>query len=130
MNKFAWGIVTVLIIAVVVILFLTRKATSTVKPDLTKLTTGAYQTVIYSNSGFSPSSITINVGESVVFKNESNVGMWVASAPHPAHTAYQEFDAQKGIAKGEDYVFTFTKAGVWKYHNHLIPSDTGTVIVK
>lgn len=85
--------------------------------------------VIYEANGFSPSSITVAVGETVTFKNESAVDVWPASAPHPTHTDYPEFDAKKPIKPGESYAFTFTRAGTWKYHSHLNPTHFGSVVV-
>lgn len=94
-------------------------------------TTPAEQmTVTYSDSGFSPASLTVKAGDTVTFKNESLKDMRVASAPHPTHTNYPEFDAKVGSPKGEEYMFTFIKAGTWKYHNHLNPSSIGTIIVE
>lgn len=85
--------------------------------------------VLYTSDGFSPSSSPIKKGETVVFKNESNQQMWVASASHPVHTLYPEFD-QRGIAeKGGSYSFMFDKTGTWKYHDHMNPSRNGTIVV-
>lgn len=86
-------------------------------------------TVFYTDKGFSPSSLEIKAGETVQFVNNSSGGMWVASAPHPEHTAYPEFDAKKNIPAGEIYEFTFTKNGEWKYHNHTKTEAYGTIIV-
>lgn len=85
--------------------------------------------VAYGANGFSPSSITVAVGETVVFMNENSVDMWPASAPHPTHTDYPEFDAKKPVAPGNSYSFTFTRVGTWKYHNHLNPTHFGSVVV-
>ena len=87
-------------------------------------------TITYTDGGFSPKTIEIKVGETVKFANESSRSMWVASAPHPTHTNYPEFDQKTAVDKGTSYEFTFTKAGTWKYHNHKSTSDSGTVVVK
>lgn len=84
----------------------------------------------YTDDGFNPSLVEIKVGETVQFVNQSSGGMWVASGPHPAHTAYPEFDAKKNITSGETYEFTFTKIGEWKYHNHTKAGMYGAIIVK
>src|SRR3989344_2395368 len=63
---------------------------------------------------------------------------WPASASHPSHTVYpttggcigSTFDACKGLAQGESFDFTFNEAGEWKYHDHLNPGRTGTIIVE
>lgn len=88
------------------------------------------QIVTYRESGFSPATLRVKVGTTVVFKNEESEPMWVASNPHPIHTDYPGFDAKRGYAQGESYSFTFTKPGSWKYHNHLGPSEGGTIIVE
>lgn len=86
--------------------------------------------VNYTDKGFSPASLEIKAGETVQFVNNSNGGMWVASGPHPAHTAYPEFDPKRNILSGEIYEFTFTKIGEWKYHNHTKSGMYGAIIVK
>ncbi len=87
-------------------------------------------TVTYTNTGFSPATITIKAGETVQFVNNSSSQMWVASDPHPSHTGLTGFDAKKGYKQGETYSFTFTKAGTFGYHNHLSDSNDGTIIVQ
>lgn len=85
--------------------------------------------VRYDGTRFSPSPITIKVGSTITFMNESGRDMWPASAPHPTHTDYPGFDAAKPIKPGQSYSFIFTKAGIWKYHNHLDPTKFGSVTV-
>lgn len=94
--------------------------------------------VTYANSGFSPSILTIKKGETVIFKNQSSNSMWTASAVHPTHREYpttggclgSTFDACSGIQPGNSWSFRFNISGTWKYHNHLSPSDTGTIVVE
>ena len=96
--------------------------------------------VIYTNSGFSPFSTTIQQGQTVTWVNESSRSVWVASAFHPSHTVYPEksaddclgsaFDTCRRVSVGESWSFTFDSAGSWKYHNHLSPSATGVVVVE
>ena len=84
----------------------------------------------YTDSGFSSQSVTIKAGDTVTFTNNSSGGMWVASAPHPVHTDYPEFDAKKTYNQGETYSFIFEKAGTWKFHNHLDPTKFGSITVE
>lgn len=88
------------------------------------------KTVKYTANGFEPSSITISIGETVTFINETEKSMWVASDPHPTHTDLSVFDEKTGIEKGKSYPFTFEKKGTWGYHNHLSARDKGTIIVE
>jgi len=94
--------------------------------------------VTYTDNGYSPSTLKVKNGETVIFKNQSSRAMWTASAVHPTHRNYpttggclgSTFDACSGIQPGGSWSFKFDIAGTWKYHNHLSPSDTGTIVVE
>lgn len=81
-------------------------------------------------NGFSPATITINKGDYIQFANVDSQPHWPASNPHPVHTDLPGFDAKQGVAPGAYYRYQFTKVGSWGYHDHLHPSNGGTVIVK
>ena len=99
--------------------------------------------VEYTDTGFSPASVTVPLGAYVVFVNQSSKDMWVASAMHPAHTVYSgtplsqhcpdttgtAFDECSGDAPGTSYSFKFNKAGEWKYHDHIDATKFGKIIV-
>jgi plastocyanin len=78
---------------------------------------------------FSPATLTVKKGAKVTWTNEGDRPVWPASAPHPVHTDYPGFDAKTDLRKGESWSFTFDKVGSWNYHNHLLPSTTGTIVV-
>lgn len=100
--------------------------------------------VIYTDSGYSPSELKIKIGDTVTFKNESSSSMWTASAMHPSHIVYSgtslqehcpdtqntSFDTCKGIQPKDSWQFTFDKIGKWGYHNHLMPSHFGKIVVE
>ncbi len=86
--------------------------------------------VRYTDSGFVPATLRVPVNTTVIFRNDSNRGMWVASTPHPAHTDYQGFDALTTFANGQQYSFKFTKAGSWGFHNHTQPGHLGNIVVQ
>lgn len=100
-------------------------------------------TVTYSDTGFSPKSVTIPVGTKVIFVNQSTKNMWVASAMHPTHVVYSgtslsqhcpdasnsAFDECAADAPGKSYSFIFNKEGDWKYHDHIDTTKFGSVIV-
>ncbi|MEK6949791.1 MAG: cupredoxin domain-containing protein [Nanoarchaeota archaeon] len=89
-------------------------------------------------SGFNPSSLTINAGETVTWINKGSSQAWPASAVHPTHKVYPEtggcigskFDACKSLKQGEAYSFTFNQKGTWRYHDHLNSGSIGTIIVQ
>lgn len=100
-------------------------------------------TVIYDEDGFSPKSVTVQLGTKITFVNQSTKGVWVASAKHPDHTIYSgtslsqhcpdttnsSFDACSVTPSGGSYSFIFNKEGTWKYHDHVDATQFGTVIV-
>lgn len=86
-------------------------------------------TVTVTESGFEPATVTIKAGEKVTWMNKSGASVSINSAPHPTHEAYPPLNL--GIVKdGASVSLTFDKAGTYKYHNHLDPSQTGEVVVK
>ncbi|MDP3726056.1 MAG: hypothetical protein Q8R36_02570 [bacterium] len=96
--------------------------------------------VAYTTDGFSPDVVEVQQGGTVVFVNESESPMWVASAIHPTHSLYPQksdndclgssFDACAPIAQDASWSFAFTEVGSWKYHDHLKANHGGTVVVK
>lgn len=100
-------------------------------------------TVTYSDAGFSPKDVTIALGTTVTFVNQSSSKMWVASAMHPTHVVYSgtslsqhcpdtsntAFDECIGGEPGKTFSFTFNKEGVWKYHDHINSKMFGSVTV-
>lgn len=82
------------------------------------------------DDGFSPSTVNIKQGETVVFKNNGIRDHWPASAIHPTHQVYPEFDPKRPIVPGNYWSFTFDKKGIWRYHDHLNPTFFGTINVE
>lgn len=101
--------------------------------------------VTYTDDGFSPASITVQVGDTVRFTNNSAGGMWVAVDEHPTHTEYDGTSTREHCAdgvptsdvfdqctrnqSGESWDYRFMKAGTFEYHNHAQASHGGTVTV-
>ncbi len=100
-------------------------------------------TVEITSSGFSPRTMEINSGDTVMWTNLDSRSHWPASAVHPTHTVYpgssinkcggsdegSTFDACSGVRAGGSYSFTFNEKGSWGYHDHLRSSLTGTIVV-
>ena len=124
-----------------------QKSQSALVQNATSTPGGTHVTILYTNKGFEPDTITVKVGTTVEWSNESDMLMWVASDPHPSHTDLPGFD-ERGT-QGNDaktsprwvptayahtqsahYSYTFLKVGRWGYHNHLNPFDRGVVIVE
>ena len=80
--------------------------------------------------GFSPKEIVLKAGDAVKFTTTKDEFFWPASNLHPTHEIYPEFDPRKPIGPNESWTFIFSKAGQWRYHNHLSPGFTGLIKVE
>lgn len=111
---------------------ITATPTPSPSPGATK---GATVTIAMVSTGFSPASITITKGTTVVFVNEDTRAHWPASGVHPTHQLCPGFDALRGIAPGErySYTFNFTPPKTCPFHDHLNPinpSLKGTITIQ
>lgn len=86
--------------------------------------------VAFTSRGFNPQTVTIEPGTTVTWTNESDEQMWVASSVHPTHGDLPAFDQREGVGTDETYSYQFDQQGEWSFHNHLVPSHKGTVIVE
>lgn len=71
---------------------------------------------------FSPSTVTVNVGESVTWTNNQ------AGVPHTVTSDSGAFDSGN-LSSGGTFQHTFTTAGTFAYHCNIHPSMQGTVVV-
>lgn len=88
------------------------------------------QTISITDDGFVPDQLVIVVGVTVKWVNNSSRSSWPASDPHPAHTGLPGFDAGRGLGVGESYQFTFSSVGTFGFHDHILTSKQGKVIVQ
>ena len=74
---------------------------------------------IGANGAVSPSQVTIAVGQSVTFTNNSTGSFDMESDPHPAHTACPSI-ANVGLLQPNQSktTFGFANAGTCGYHDH------------
>ena len=86
-------------------------------------------TITYSDDGFSPSKVTVKSGDTIAIKNASAHDMQFDSDPHPVHTTNPELNLDT-VSPGKTMIFTAHTKGTFGYHNHLNPSDTGTIVVQ
>lgn len=85
--------------------------------------------VTLTSDGFIPAELTILEGETVTFRTTTGKRFWPASNLHPSHLEYADFDPKAPVEPDGEWSFTFTKAGVWRMHDHLAPYYTGTITV-
>lgn len=91
---------------------------------------GRTYTVYYTSGVFSPTNLQINVGDTVRFVNDSLFPIRVVSDPHPGHDTLPGFDSISEIPPQGIFSFTFTKRGIFDYHNERKVEQKGTIIVK
>lgn len=85
--------------------------------------------IVVTDSGFKPNEVTIKVGDIVIFKNGDNTKHDIQSDPHPTHTSFKQLNL--GILEGIDTKsLMFSKSGTYSYHDHLNPTNRGTIIVE
>lgn len=150
-TKVAW-IAVVVVLALALVWYFVGAQRAAAPTDFSSLSgsseTSATQTttITLTDAGFEPRSVTIAMGQTVRFVNESSRGMWVGSDEHPTHTEYDgtstrehcadgtntqgNFDMCTAVASGGSWEFTFDKPGTFGFHNHVGASHTGTIIVE
>lgn len=84
--------------------------------------TAATVTIQIRSSGFSPNALTIDHGDKVTWHNADKVNHQVV--------ANDGSFASPILAPNHSYSFTFTRAGVFRYHDALAPTLRGRVTVK
>ena len=112
MNKF-------LILGVILCLFLVGCSQQTKQLEQ-KQATG--NSVVIENFAFNPTELTINVGDTVTWKNQD-------SAPHTIKTVNNEFESNN-LNKGDEFGFKFDKAGEYNYICSIHPSMKGKITAR
>ncbi|HMI98311.1 MAG TPA: cupredoxin domain-containing protein [Gaiellaceae bacterium] len=73
--------------------------------------------------GFAPNKVTIALGDAVTWTNKD-------TAAHQVVADQAKFTSSPMLAAGQSYSFTFTKSGVFTYHDGANVKKTGKVTVK
>ncbi len=135
MNNKVVILIIVIIVAVGGFFLLTRNAN---KPAQRKLSNSEPKTiappqaiheVTLTASGFSPATINVNKGDTVAWINKSGKNATVNSDPHPTHNLYPFLNLGQ-FPNSYTVQTVFKTPGTFTYHNHLNPSEKGTIVVK
>ncbi|HUS26097.1 MAG TPA: cupredoxin domain-containing protein [Nevskiaceae bacterium] len=87
--------------------------------------------VTITRSGFTPSTIKVKKGESVMWITRGNEAHQVVAAADVASNNAVAFDSEETLGPNDSYTFTFDKAGTYNYYDKLNPyALKGTVIVE
>lgn len=129
-KKIFWIVGIIIVIAIALGVYIAMQKTPTTSTNTNNSSNqSAAATITYSSSGFTPSTITVKSGDTVAVKNTSSQELQMDSGPHPAHT--DDTDLNVGaVPSGQTVTFTVTKKGTFSYHNHLNPSDEGSITIQ
>lgn len=85
--------------------------------------------VTVTDKGFEPQTVSIKAGQRVVWTDKSGGPVTVNSDSHPTHLLWPFLNLGT-FDEGSSVSVVFEKTGKYTYHNHLNPSQTGTVVVE
>lgn len=107
----------------------TAPTTAATTAPTTAATTGTTGTVhkveIHENSGkysFVPATLTIKVGETVMWINKSD-------APHTVTSDTGVFNTTSNLTMDQTFIHAFAKAGTYPYHCNIHPYMKATITV-
>lgn len=82
-----------------------------------------------SAGGFSPSSLVVEPGTQIVWKNVDTAPHAVASNPYPTSSSLKALHSQTILPNGS-YSYTVTKPGVINYHDNTMPTHNASLKVE
>src|SRR3989344_6459550 len=84
--------------------------------------------VIITEDSFSPQTLTVEPETVIIWTNQSGETATVNSSPHPVHTDSPILNLGE-LADGDKFSLVLENPGTYKYHNHLNPTQFGTIEV-
>lgn len=90
-------------------------------------------TITATDSGFEPATVTLKSGEAITWVNKSTQTVSIGSDNHPTHTLDPDLTGGQYVIElkaGESKTVPVSVKGTHGYHNHLQPSQKGTVVVE
>lgn len=127
-NKVIIGIIVLVLLIGVGFIVSSNKKTASSPPSAV-MTPQKQNTITLTSAGFSPGTLTIKAGDTVTWVNKSGTDATINSSPHPVHTDYPPLNLG-AFPNGGILTLAFPKAGIYKYHNHLNPSEVGNIVVQ
>ncbi len=138
-NKLLLAGFAVVVVVLAGVALLNTKGNNTANPvtqnqETNTVPTAAQEQIVKADvavtaQGFEPKTVTIKTGTRVVWTNNSGTAVAVHSAVHPTHLLFPFLNLGE-FGNGSTVEVVFDKPGTYIYHNHLDPSQTGTVIVQ
>lgn len=97
-------------------------------PKASVYTNGKTATITYTDSGFSPSTLTVARGTTITVVNHSSDLLKFSSGPHPTDNEDPEINMDM-LTPGKQGSFIVSKLGTHGFHNHYNEDKTGTLLV-
>lgn len=135
MNKLLLLIIAVAVIAGGFVLIGNKKPsqapTAQSQPTITVPTKSEIEpeVITLTSTGFTPKDITVLQGTRIIWKNESGKTATVHSDDHPTHRLFPILNLGE-FGNGSSVQVVLSEEGVFKYHNHLNASETGSITVE
>jgi len=134
MNK-KYLVTYCIIIVIILLSFLFWKSSKTTNQNTPTKSSATHRAplpkeanITLDKNGFSPNTVTIQVGSAVRWKNESGEKQTVNSDNYPTNQLYRELNF--GVfSNGSSVTHTFTTPGTYGYHNQFHPKQTGKITV-
>lgn len=92
------------------------------KTHLVRYQDGRFDTSGLPEAGLKP-------GDRIEFENKDDQPIQIQSNPHPLHTGFSDLNIGR-LDKGGKKTVSFPSLGTFGWHNHLSPSQTGSVTLK
>lgn len=80
------------------------------------------------STGFTPATLTVTLGTTIVWKNTDTSPHAIASNPYPANDSVPGLRSQNILPNGS-YTYKPTATGTINYHDNLSPTHNGTIVV-
>lgn len=125
-NRFtAYGaIILLVLLAVFLITFIIYKLN-----HKTTATTPRQAIIQVTAGGFVPSTLTVEQGTAIVWKNIDHASHTIASNPYPADSSLPGLHS-KSLLQGSTYSYTPSTTQTIVYHDDQNPTLNGTIIIK
>lgn len=117
----------VIILVVIWIGYLLFRTTEQAPPPITAPRTA---TVIINEDEFSPATLKIKAGTTVIWQNDNSQSHYIESDPYPTHTDLPGLNSKTSFGKNATYEYTFNQKGTFGYHDRLNPTYHGTIVVE
>lgn len=132
-GKLAVTVLIVIVAAAAIVLLVGRKDDGGTNEPNTNNTnsseSGTATTITYDGDTFTPASVTVSVGSTLKFVNESDETVEPSSDDHPTHTKNPELNVGD-VEPGQSKEITVDTTGEWEMHNHYDAGQKMTVRVE